>query len=177
MAAHSSTLAWRIPWTEEPDELWSTGSQRARHNWNDLACMEDSKGQGSQTCCIPWSHENVYEYTHLTYNWIFDKASVLAHLTETFRVSASPAFLINCFSPPAWYASQSVFYNDRSLRVWIFLCQMSSTVSQVLLNSFSSAVSPLVEYGQWSSIFSGMTFSLKHIVDKNSCSTKVSWRP
>ena len=28
MAAHSSTLAWRIPWTEEPGELQSTASQR-----------------------------------------------------------------------------------------------------------------------------------------------------
>ena len=28
MAAHSSVLAWRIPWTEVPDELESMGSQR-----------------------------------------------------------------------------------------------------------------------------------------------------
>ena len=28
MATHSSTLDWRIPWTEEPGELQSTGSQR-----------------------------------------------------------------------------------------------------------------------------------------------------
>ena len=28
MAAHSSILAWRIPWTEEPGGLWSIGSQR-----------------------------------------------------------------------------------------------------------------------------------------------------
>ena len=27
-AAHSSIPAWRIPWTEEPGGLWSTGSQR-----------------------------------------------------------------------------------------------------------------------------------------------------
>ena len=27
MAIHSSTLAWKIPWTEEPDRLWSMGSQ------------------------------------------------------------------------------------------------------------------------------------------------------
>ena len=30
---HSSILAWRIPWTEEPCRLQSTGSQRVRHNW------------------------------------------------------------------------------------------------------------------------------------------------
>ena len=28
MATHSSILAWRLPWTEEPGELQSTGSQR-----------------------------------------------------------------------------------------------------------------------------------------------------
>ena len=28
MATHSSTLAWKIPWTEEPDRLQSMGSQR-----------------------------------------------------------------------------------------------------------------------------------------------------
>ena len=32
MAAHSSVLAWRVPWTEEPDGLQSKGSQRIEHN-------------------------------------------------------------------------------------------------------------------------------------------------
>ena len=33
MATHSSILAWRILWTEEPGGLQSTGSQTVRHNW------------------------------------------------------------------------------------------------------------------------------------------------
>ena len=33
MATHSSILAWRIPWTEEPGEPQSMGSQRVRHDW------------------------------------------------------------------------------------------------------------------------------------------------
>ena len=33
MATHSSILAWRIPWTEDPGRLLSTGSQRVRHDW------------------------------------------------------------------------------------------------------------------------------------------------
>ena len=33
MAIHSSILAWRIPWTEEPGGLQSTGSQRVGHYW------------------------------------------------------------------------------------------------------------------------------------------------
>ena len=32
MASHSSILAWRIPWTEEPRGLQSMESQRVRHN-------------------------------------------------------------------------------------------------------------------------------------------------
>ena len=32
MATHSSSLAWRIPWTEEPGRLQSMGSQRVRHD-------------------------------------------------------------------------------------------------------------------------------------------------
>ena len=33
MATHSSTLAWKIPWTEEPGRLQSMGSQRVGHEW------------------------------------------------------------------------------------------------------------------------------------------------
>ena len=33
VATHSSTLAWEIPWTEEPDRLQSTGPQRVWHDW------------------------------------------------------------------------------------------------------------------------------------------------
>ena len=33
MATHSSTLAWEIPWTEEPGRLQSMGSLRVRHDW------------------------------------------------------------------------------------------------------------------------------------------------
>ena len=32
VATHSNILAWRIPWTEEPDGLWSMGSQRVGYD-------------------------------------------------------------------------------------------------------------------------------------------------
>ena len=35
MATHSSILAWRIPWREEPGGLQSMGSQRVVHDWSD----------------------------------------------------------------------------------------------------------------------------------------------
>ena len=36
MATHYSTLAWKIPWTEEPSRLQSMGLQRVRHLLNDF---------------------------------------------------------------------------------------------------------------------------------------------
>ena len=36
-ASHSSILAWKIPWTEEPGGLQSTGSQKVRQDWSDLS--------------------------------------------------------------------------------------------------------------------------------------------
>ena len=33
MATHSSTLAWKMPWMEEPGRLQSTGLLRVRHDW------------------------------------------------------------------------------------------------------------------------------------------------
>ena len=38
MATHSSILAWRVPWTEEPGGLQSIQWQRVGHDWSDWAC-------------------------------------------------------------------------------------------------------------------------------------------
>ena len=38
LAIHSSILAWRIPWSEEPGRLQFMGSQRVGHNWSDFPC-------------------------------------------------------------------------------------------------------------------------------------------
>ena len=47
MATHSSILAWRTPWTEEPGGLQSRRSQRVRQDLNDLACMHYQYGTTS----------------------------------------------------------------------------------------------------------------------------------
>ena len=51
MATHSSILVWRIPWTEEPIELQSMGSQRVRHNWAGTPTALNIQGT-----LIRWSH-------------------------------------------------------------------------------------------------------------------------
>ena len=55
MAPHSSTLAWKIPWTEEPGRLQSTGSQRVGHDWAtslSLSCIGEGNGNPLQCSCL-----------------------------------------------------------------------------------------------------------------------------
>ena len=48
MAPHSSTLAWKIPWTEEPGRLQSMGSQRVGHDWvTSLSLSLSGTGEGN----------------------------------------------------------------------------------------------------------------------------------
>ena len=72
MAPHSRTLAWKIPWTEEPGRLQSMGSLRVRHDWvTSLSLLSfmhwrrkwqptpvflpgESQGQGSLVGCHLW---------------------------------------------------------------------------------------------------------------------------
>ena len=72
MAPHSSTLAWKIPWMEEPRRLQSMGSLRVGHDWATLLSLftfthwrrkwqptpvflpGESQGQGSLVGCCLW---------------------------------------------------------------------------------------------------------------------------
>ena len=76
MAPHSSTLAWKIPWTGEPGGLLSMGSHRVGHDWSDLAAATavisdwrrqwhptpvllpgKSHGRRNPVGCSPWGRE------------------------------------------------------------------------------------------------------------------------
>ena len=60
MATHSSILAWRIPWMEEPGGLQSTGSQRVGHKW------ATSLSLSIVYLCLLWSY-SVYKCLLSTY--------------------------------------------------------------------------------------------------------------
>ena len=73
-ASHSSTLAWKIPWAEEPGRLQSMGLLRVRHNWvtslslftftrwrrkwqpTPVFLPGESPGRGSLVGCHLWGH-------------------------------------------------------------------------------------------------------------------------
>ena len=57
MAPHSGTLAWKIPWTEEPGRLQSMGSLGVGHDWEihfhfSLSCTGEGNGNPLQCSCL-----------------------------------------------------------------------------------------------------------------------------
>ena len=84
MAHHSSTLAWKIPWAEEPSGLQSMGSRRVGHDWATSLSLftfmhwrrkwqptpvflpGESQGQGSLVACCLWGRTES-DTTEVTY--------------------------------------------------------------------------------------------------------------
>ena len=97
MATHSSILAWRIPWTEEPGELQFIGSQRVEHDWRNLACMHASTVKGK---ILTWSgleNEFGWGHGHGGGSWCsqvvcrgFSKGSLKQNLIFRFRNMSPP---------------------------------------------------------------------------------------
>ena len=93
MAPHSSTLAWRIPWTEEPGRLWSMGSRRVWHNWVTSLSLSFSRiGEGNgnslQCSCLENPRDSgawwaaIYEVTQsqARLKWLSSSSVWLPHL-------------------------------------------------------------------------------------------------
>ena len=88
MATHSSTLAWRIPWMEEPGRLQSMGSLRVWDDWATYLSLftfthwrrkwqptpvflpGESQGRRSLVGCSPWGHEesDLTEWLHFHFS-------------------------------------------------------------------------------------------------------------
>ena len=66
---HFSILAWRISWTEKPGGLQPMGSQRVRHDWSDLACMQACSAKHFFHCCRVSHNMNIPQFIHLTSNY------------------------------------------------------------------------------------------------------------
>ena len=80
MATHSSILAWRIPWTEEPGRLQSTGSQTVGNYGGNLACTHThthrrewglTEERGAKGCStwvkvVMWYKLSIMKWTFIT---------------------------------------------------------------------------------------------------------------
>ena len=110
MATHSSSLAWRIPRTEEPGRLQSTGSQRVGHDW------------ATNTFTFIFTHTPYYIYTDpegrwgvsFPQEWFMDGVSHLD--SEQAELSAQHLrFTLHSHLPLSCNAEQQPLQSDKSL--------------------------------------------------------------
>ena len=111
MATHSSTLAWKIPWTEEPGGLQSAGSQRVRHHWGKWRMHAHIHMHDTWMClCVYlYMYSHVCSVTdvlsHFSHVWLLAVFKLEGNERESCRVNKReqwwevalhPAFLWGC---------------------------------------------------------------------------------
>ena len=126
MTPYSSTLAWKIPWTEEPGTLQSMGSLRVGHNWATSLSLftfmywrrkwqptpvflpGESQGRGSLLGCCLWgrTESDTTEVTYLTLPYLIWVLLLLLSfgLFLHGKSFSSPSLSV-CMSPLFWGGS------------------------------------------------------------------------
>ena len=124
MATHSTILARRILWTEEPGGLLSIESPRVGHDWSNLACIGEGNGNPLQYSCL----ENPRDRGA----WWSAVYGVVQGRTQLKRLSSSSS-LFCCFAQlfrnREW--SSSGFHLASSLLLSGLLIQMEAPVYTV----------------------------------------------
>ena len=88
MAPHSSILAWKIPWMEEPGRVQSMGSLRVRHDWVtslSLSCIGEGNSNPLQCSCLEnprnggawWAAVHVFAQSWKQLKWLSSSRSSL----------------------------------------------------------------------------------------------------
>ena len=129
MAPHSSTLVWKILWTEEPGRLQSMGSLRVGHNWAtslSLPCIGEGNGNPLHWSCPEnprdggawWAAVYGHSWTRLKrlssssssivmQKWIEDTLSIISNFPEN---SAEPDKELLWRSPPTCFTQAWPMY-------------------------------------------------------------------
>ena len=106
MAPHSSTLAWKIPWAQEPGRLQSMGSLRVGHDWAtslSLSCIGEGNGHPLHCSCLENPRDGVA--------WWAAVYGVAQSRTRLKRLSSSsrlPTPCRSCHLQIAWASFSAV---------------------------------------------------------------------
>jgi len=121
---HSSILAWRIPWTEDPDGLQSMGLQRAGHHWVTF------------TLTVSWSK---YVVSFSLWKISFIPLNVLSFLF--LRQACAPVLGFNCSIPISLFLMW-IFSTGNKISVCTACSSFEAFISWAGLSS-------LFEYLSW----------------------------
>ena len=139
MATHFSILAWRIPWTEEPGELQSMGSQRVRHDWALMHTRVLSSVQSLSRVWLfatPWTAARQASRS-ITNSWSPPKPLSIESVMPSSHLSLHRPLLLL----PSIFPSIRVFSSESALRIrwpkyWSFSFSISPSNEHPGLTSF-----------------------------------------
>ena len=117
MAPHSSTLAWKIPWTQEPGRLQSMGSLRVGHDWAihfhfSLLHIGEGNGNSLQCSCLEnprdggawWAAVYGVAQSRTRLKWLSRADSLPSALSERLGIWALyPRGDQRKWFPPSWW--------------------------------------------------------------------------
>ena len=134
MATHSSILAWKIQWTEEPRRLQSMGSQRVRHDW----ATSLSFSWWLWTTIWPWLFWNMSSSLTSGVSLSAPAPSILYHASNLdWRfVSYMILYMFQCHSPNSSHPlplPQSP--KDCSIHLCLFCYLVYRVIVTIFLNS------------------------------------------
>ena len=131
MATHSSTLAWQIPWTEEPGRLQSIGSLWVGHDWafslslftfihwrrkwqpTPVFLPGESQGWGSLVGCRLWGH------TRVGHDWSDLAAAAAVHFSLLIPKLLMFTLVISCLT-----TSNLLWFMDLPFQVPMQYCSL-----------------------------------------------------
>ena len=118
MAPHSSTLAWKIPWMEEPGRLQSMGSRRVGHDRAtslSLSCIGEGNGNPLQCSCLENPRDRgawwaaVYGVTQ-SWTWL-KQLSSSSRFLEFFYHNSNRCIILFKIHDSIFYNISYVLYN------------------------------------------------------------------
>ena len=114
MATHSSTLAWKIPCTEEPGRLQSMQSLRIRHDWAtslSLLCTGEGNGNPLQCSCLENPRDGVAQ-SRTQLKWLSSKVTNSDRIRTNSKCHTSNQRLLQHFMRtknfPLWIQKQVI---------------------------------------------------------------------
>ena len=138
MAPHSSTLAWKIPWTGEPGGLQSMWSRRVGHDWAtslSLSCIGEGNGNPLQCSCL----ENPRDGGA----WWAAVYGVAQSLTRLKRLSSSSSSQSYGFSNSHVWMWELDHKESWALKNWCFWTVVLKKTLENPLNRKGDPTSPL----------------------------------